>query len=242
MQATMVVVHAYRAASKAGTLTSIDRHVRKNMREELAEALKPIREQYPDLQIEDVVRRADPMDAILWAVGKYSAELVVVGTQGMHESSDIFIGSTTGALIKLGDAPVLAIPSGCQFEPIRHVIFAVKHPYVASKKVLMPFLMFVDHFNPNVDLLHITRDSTPDLSRFPNPYPITPHTHELHTWDSDNIYQSVQAYLKDHEADLLVVISRLRGFFEGLFAQSSTSSSMFNSDLPILVLHGGVRD
>jgi nucleotide-binding universal stress UspA family protein len=212
------------------------------LREELSSALKPILADFPALHVEEVVKKADPMDGLLWAMKKYAAELIVVGTQGAHESPDIFIGSTTGALIKLGDAPVLAIPSGSVFTPYKRVLFAVKHPYVASAQVLAPFLMLMDHFKATVDLLHVTRDSTPDLSRYPNPYPIPPHTHELHTSDSDNIYHSVQTHLKGHTADLLVVISRLRGFFEGLFAQSATSASMFNSDLPILVLHGGVRD
>lgn len=242
LNVSLVVVHAYRASSKAGVLTSIDRHVRKTAREEISKALEPIRVKYPDLNIEEVVRRADPMDAILWAVKKYHAELIIVGTQGTHESPAVFIGSTTGSLIKLGNAPVLAIPGICSFVSYARVLFAVKHPYVASRDVLTPFLTLMDHFNPSVELLHVTRDSTPDLSRFPNPYPIAPHTHTLHTSDSDNIYQSVQAYLKDHSADLLVVISRLRGFFEGLFAQSATSTTMFNSELPILVLHGGVRE
>lgn len=242
MNASLIVLHAYRAPTKAGTLTSVERHIRKNLQEEVSHALDPIRARYPELPIEVIVRKGDPMDAVLWAVKKHQAQLIVLGTQGIHESPDIFIGSTTGALVKLGNAAVLAIPSGCAFIPYRRVLIAVKHPFVASREVIVPFLMFMDHFNPSVDLLHVTRDSTPDLSRFPNPYPITPHTHDIHTSDSDNIYQSVQTYLKDHSADLLVVISRLRGFFEGLFAQSSTNSSMFNSELPILVLHGGVRE
>lgn len=242
LQTALVVVHGYRAASKAGTLTSIERHIRMTMHEEVAEALRSVRSKYPNLQIEEVVRRGDPMDALLWAAHKYHAELVIMGTQGVHESPEIFIGSTTGALIKLGDAPVLAIPPGCEYVLYHRILFAVKHPFVTSQQVLAPFLMLVGHFKPSVDLLHVTRDSTPDLSRFPNPYPIAPHAHALHTSDSDNIYHSVQAYLKDHDADLLVVISRLRGFFEGFFAQSSTSTSMFNSELPILVLHGGVRE
>jgi nucleotide-binding universal stress UspA family protein len=242
LNASLVVLHAFRQTSKAGILTSLDRHVRQNLREELSKALVPVKAKHPNLHIEEVVKRGDTMDVILAAFKKYHAELVVLGAQGTHESPDIFIGSTTGAMIKLGDAPVLAIPSGCTFVPFKRVLFAVKHPYVASKKVLLPFLMLTEHFHSTVDLLHVTRDSTPDLSRYPDPYPIPPHTQALHTSDSDNIYHSVQGYLKEHSADLLVVISRLRGFFEGLFAQSSTSTTMFNSELPILALHGGVRD
>lgn len=242
LNASMVVVHAYRAPSRAGTLTSIDRHIRKNLREEILKVLEPILLRYPDLQFGEAIRRADPLDAFLWTAKKFRADLIVVGTQGIHESPSVFIGSTTGSLIKLGNAPVLAIPSNCHYTPYQRVLFAVKHPYVASREVLNPFLLFLEHFHPIVDLLHVTRDSTPDLSHFPNPYPIAPHTNALVTSDSDNIYQSVQAYLTNHTADLLVVISRLRGFFEGLFAQRSTSTTMFNSELPILVLHGGVRE
>ena len=242
LNASLVVIHAYHATSGAGSLTSTERHIRKSVREELRASVRPIRNRYPDVKIKEVIKRADAMDALHWSIKKYRGDLVVVGTRGVHESEDIFIGSTTGSLIKLADAPVFAIPGHFKYRPYRRVLFAVKHPFVASQHVLNPFLILMDHFKPTVDLLYVTRDSTPDLSRFPNPYPIAPHTHEMHTSDSDNIYHSIQEYLKHHSSDLLVVISRLRGFFEGLFAQSSTSASSFNSELPILVLHGAVRE
>jgi nucleotide-binding universal stress UspA family protein len=242
MGASLIVLHAYRATSKAGILTSVERHIRRNAREELEQALGTIREMYPDLTIDEIIKRSDPMEALLWAAKKYHAELIVLGSQGTHESPDVFIGSTTGALIKLGDAPILAVPGDCTFVPFSRILFAVKHPFVASKPVIEPFLKLQAHFNAKVDLLHVTRDTMPDLSRFPNPYPIGPHIDTLHTSDSDNIYHSVQDYLKSADADLLVVISRLRGFFEGLFVQSSTRVTTFNSPLPFLVLHGGIRE
>ena len=200
-----------------------------------------IRENYPGLELEEIIENEPAAETILKAADQHSPEFIIVGTQGVHESREIFIGDTTGSLIKFGKAPVLAIPSGTTFKPYRHILFAVKNPYVASKQVLDPFLVLLESNGSNVDLLHVTRDSMPDLSRFPDPYLITPHTHNIRTAESDNIYHSVQDYLEERDADLLVVINRLRGFFEGLFAQSATSTKMFNSRLPILVLHGGTR-
>lgn len=239
--ARLVVVHGFRVTGRTGALT-LDGHVKKSMRKELSEIVKPLRIQHPDLKIDEVVRKGESKDVMLWASEKYKAAFIVVGTQGSHENSEIFIGSTTGSLVKLGNAAVLAIPSNCSYSPFREILFAVKNPHVASKVVIQPFLDLCDHFDSHTTLLHVTKDSMPDLSRFPNPYPIVPHIHSTQISDSDNIYASVQSYFKEHQADLLVVISRLRGFFEGLFAHGATSASTFNAQLPILVLHGSVRE
>jgi hypothetical protein len=216
--------------------------VRKSAREEIARILSEIRIQFPHLIIEEVLRKGEPMDVLLWAYGKSKAFLVVTGTQGVHEEPDVFIGDTTGALIKLGSAPVLAIPRKCKYVSFEKILFAVKNPHVGSAEVLEPFIAIKKHFQSKATLLHVTQDSTPDLSHFPNPYPIPPHTDIVETSDSHNIYHSVHEYLLNHDADLLVAISRLRGFFEGLFAHSAASASTFNSELPILVLHGGMRE
>ena len=234
---SLVVVHGSITDSTMGIVGSPG----EDPKDVMYNVVSKIREEFPKLELEESVVKATSTEAILWAAEKYTPWFTVVGTQGVHESGDIFIGETTGALIKFGRAPVLAIPSGTNFKPYRQILFAVKNPYVASKQVLDPFLALLESDGSNVDLLHVTRDSMPDLSRFPDPYLITPHTHTCHTAESDNIYQSVQNYLMERDADLLVVISRLRGFFEGIFAQSATSARMFNSRLPILVLHGGVR-
>jgi nucleotide-binding universal stress UspA family protein len=240
--ATLVLVHAYKVSGKAGALTSIERHIRISAMEEITGSLVEIKAMYPDLKIEETTRKGEAKDVLLWAASKYEAFIVIAGTQGVHEDPEVFVGSTTGALIKLGNAPVLAVPRKCMFTPFAKILFAVKNPHVASVEVLEPFLALREHFRSKVTLLHITQDSSPDLSRFPSPYPIEPHTDIVQISDGDNIYHSVQDYLLNQEADLLVAISRLRGFFEGLFSHSSTSASTFNSELPILVLHGGVRE
>ena len=242
MGVSMAVVHAYQYHGKGGVLSTVERQMRKTARQEISVSLKNIRSEFPGMKIEEVTRKGEAEDVLLWAAAKYKALVLVVGTQGQHERSDIFVGKTTGALIKLGSAPVLAVPGRCTYLAYDRIVFAVKNAHVGSGQVLEPLIAMQEHFNSHVTLLHVTQDSMPDLSRFPNPYAIAPHTHETLTSDSDNIYQSVADYLHGHDANLLVVISRLRGFFEGLFAQNIMSSDTFNSALPILVLHGRIHE
>lgn len=209
--------------------------------QKLDAALAPICGQFPNVRTRRLIIPAGPLEAICNAATQFDAMCIVAGAAGTHADPEMFIGSTTGEFVKNGNAPVLIIPDGCRFVSFSKVLFAVKNPYVASKDILDPFLNLMSYFNPSVELLHVTRDTMPDLSRFPDPYPIASHVGETHTSDSDNIYHSVQSYLGEHHSDLLVVISRLRGFFEGLFAQQTKNAALFHVDIPILVLHGRIR-
>ncbi len=242
MEARMLLVHAYEGQTRTVGFSSPDRQAGKRARLEMLAAHGDIRKLFPELKVEELVHRGEASNVILATSMKFKALLVVVGTQGIHEDEETFIGNTTGTLIKLGNTPVLAVPRNCKFAPYANMLFAVKNPHVATRDVLGPFLALQMYFHSYVTLLYVTRDSTPDLSRFPNPYPIEPHIQRLETSDSDNIYLSIESYLTAHPAHLLVVISRLRGFFEGLFAQTTTGIETFNARLPMLILHGGQRE
>jgi nucleotide-binding universal stress UspA family protein len=76
----------------------------------LAERLAGMREWYPEVEVERVVSRNRPTDALLRHAA--SAQLLVVGSTGHREMSGRLLGSTSHALARSAPCPVLVVPRG----------------------------------------------------------------------------------------------------------------------------------
>lgn len=83
----------------------------------LAERLAGMREWYPEVEVERVVTRDAPRDALLGYAR--SAQLLVVGSTGHRELSGRLLGSTSHALARSAPCPLLVVPRGTRPEPQR---------------------------------------------------------------------------------------------------------------------------
>ena len=164
-----------------------------------------------------------------------SADFVVMGCQGEHENQDTFLGSTSGALVKTTEIPVLLVPPRYKFKGIQKIVFAAKDTYVRFMGALEPIIQINQLFKPHVQLLHIGDNSDPIPE---NSFSILNVINDITRYGNDNFNESIHEYLTQHDADLLCVIRRKRGILEKLLGPAKTPANKFNVDIPVLVLIG----
>jgi nucleotide-binding universal stress UspA family protein len=74
-----------------------------------------------------VILGEGPISAtIVNAAGKYSCDLIVMGTHGASGFREMFIGTNTYKVIKYASCPVLIIPTKKKFKEFRNVFFPLK--------------------------------------------------------------------------------------------------------------------
>ena len=73
----------------------------------------------------------NPSEAILQTGRRLNAGLIVMGTHGLGGFRKLFLGSTTEAVLRRTEWPVLAVPAGAVSAP------AVEHPGVQLRRILL---------------------------------------------------------------------------------------------------------
>ncbi|HZV68340.1 MAG TPA: universal stress protein [Saprospiraceae bacterium] len=197
--------------------------------------IKKIKRKHPGVPVDFRIIKGDTLDGIKKLIENTKADIVVMGTQGEGENPDTFLGSTSGALVKTTDIPVILIPPGFKFNGIDKVVFAAKDTFVKFMGALEPIISINQIFKPHVQLLH--------LGELPDPIPeqsfsILQVINDITRYGNDNFNESIHEYLSQHHADLLCVIRRKRGLIEKLLGPSKTLASKFSTDIPVLVLIG----
>lgn len=77
-----------------------------------------------NIKVVHKISSGDPLTNILEICEEMRLDMVVMGTEGINGQLDQFIESLTSQVIQLSSIPILAIPKGSVFQPIKHVVFA----------------------------------------------------------------------------------------------------------------------
>ena len=66
---------------------------------------------------------------------------------------EVFLGKTSGKIIKQTDIPALIVPEGYVFKPMNSILMAIKSAVIKKEGVLEPLKTIKNDFKSSVDLL-----------------------------------------------------------------------------------------
>ncbi len=235
----ITLLSTYRAYSNAGTLVDVEDYMKQDSAEEMLTLIKPVE---PLLEngalLDSKIVHGDPAPAIASYAKQEGYDLIVMGTTGATGLKEIFTGSTTNAVIKAATVPVLAVPTQAPFRHLRNMILAIDEKPITSAKVTAALRELAQVHSAHIYVFHqmVGDDSKgvdPSVGMYLDGLEASIH-YEL---DPEDVNTSLEEFVKEHPADLLVMVRRKRSFFEGLFHRSVTAREVFHSGLPMLILH-----
>ena len=164
-------------------------------------------------------------------------DLILIEPRTTSIKDEVFLGETSGKIIKQTNIPALIIPEGYVFKPINHVLMALKSAIVKKNNSLIPLKDIQNKFKSRIDLLLVKTpfhnegdfDVDKDLASIVN---------ETIYSDNPTTYQGVLEHYKTNDPDMLCVVRRKRGFFTKLWENSTILKKDFYTTLPVLVLGG----
>ena len=233
--ADIMIVHCFSLLHKVVSHTTGNAEAGKDPERWILKRIDKLKVKYPELRVNYKIIRDDVLSSLKKMMEMTSADFVVMGCQGEHENPETFLGSTSGALVKTTEIPVLLVPPRFKFKGIQKVVFAAKDTFVRFLGALEPIIQINQLFKPHVQLLHIGDNSDPIPE---HSFSILQVINDITRYGNDNFNESIHEYLTQHDADLLCVIRRKRGILEKLLGPAKTPASKFNVDIPILVLIG----
>ncbi|WP_018478706.1 universal stress protein [Pontibacter roseus] len=200
---------------------------------------------YDQVSIRSVAKMGTPFKLILKALDKYKVDLVIMGMQGGGSISQAVLGSTTLSVMQASLVPVLAIPKGVSFTPVKSVVFAVnlnKLPAAVDLHLLREFLLVSE---AKLHLLHLYRnnsqqvkfDARPALKTITEKLEGVPYKVSFDV--AEDVAAGIQQFIQEKAADLLVLLPQKHNFIEKLLDRSVTGRITAHPLVPLLALPFG---
>jgi len=171
-----------------------------------------------------------------------TVEAVVMGTQGASGLAAVLVGSRTVSMIKRVNCPVYAIPSNAKFRTLKKILFTTDLELMPEDTVLKPLIELAKNHQSHMSILHIAKEGdhkTIDKTFIEHElnYQFLDLPHDFESTVGENISAAIEDYTKEHQVDLVAMISPRGNLFHRIFHRSITKKLALHADTPMLVLH-----
>ena len=234
--AKLYVVQIYNVYTKAGTMIKVD-HI---LERESTAFLNTHVAKIDTKGVEVVVKtfKGKLVDTIEQACKALDVDLILLEPRTNSIKDEVYLGKTSGKIVKQTNIPALIVPEGYVYKPIIYILVALKSAMIKKDNVLSPLKSIKDQFKSIVNLLLVKTpfhnegdfDVNEDLASL-----ITKTTYS----ENPTTFQGVLEHYQSNKPDLLCVVRRKRGFFVKLWESNTILKKDFHStSLPVLVLSG----
>ncbi len=177
------------------------------------------------------------------AIARYAKaktiDLIIMGTKGASGLKKIFEGSNTAQLMEISPVPVIGVPAKAVYTGMKKIVYATdfKNAFEETRRLakiaaLFNASIFVMHCLPSKSSKRQDRNIEPELINKAQYGAIT-----FHQVNSDDVDQAIGQFIKKTGADMLVMFTHQRSFFEKLLGQSVTRSMAFQTRIPLLAFN-----
>jgi nucleotide-binding universal stress UspA family protein len=167
---------------------------------------------------------------------------VVMGTRGAGAMEVLFLGSTTLSAINQLKVPVMIIPPGATYRPIKKLGFACDYSQVAYSTPIREIRELCQTFRAELKVLNVdyeNRKFTPEV-----PISLTkvhelldPLDPEYHFIDDPNVEDGINKFAETHGIDMLITIPKKHRLLDNIFRKSHTRKLALHAHVPIVAIH-----
>ena len=233
--AKVFVFRAYKVLSKAGTFININDILERETNLYIKTMISSVDTKGVDVKM--ISAKGGTVESINSVHEELGIDLIVVGPRSNSIKEEVFLGSTSGSIVKQTEIPVLIVPEHYKFSPFKVALTAFKSGILEQQDVLTPLQEIKSLFKTKVNLLLV---KTPEykeedlivdasLKALQNTFSI-----------SENVttFQGVLEHFQSNNPDLLCVFRRKKGFFQKLWEKNTVLKSEFHCSIPLLILSG----
>ena len=182
-------------------------------------------------------------NAILDAAQNPNTELIVIGTTGIHDSIDKWLGTVSNIVAQKANRPILLVPNGTKYTPVKRLLYACdfSKPYfdVHTEGVVADLAKKLD---ARVDVVFVKRDNKDyeaDKNVMKKVFKMDAPDVPLNVKiiEGDSIVQTIRDYAISEDIDWMVLATEQRSFFQDLLHDSVSKKLALHPELPLLVTH-----
>lgn len=226
-------MEVFNAAGKTGSQTNVSQNITASREERLKEVIKKVDPKQTPLKI--VSFNEELPDGVKQIDKELGIDLIILAPKSNDIQEELYLGYTSGTIIKKTDIPTLIVPKGTSYMKFKTILLGFKSGILKRKRILDPLIQIKNKHKSLVHLLlvKIPGYSDDDLRVDPSLMDISA---QLTFTENATTYHGVLEHFQSQQPNLLCVFRRKRGFFKKLWEKSTISKSEFFAPIPVLVL------
>jgi nucleotide-binding universal stress UspA family protein len=234
--AKLYVVQIYNVYTKAGTMINVDAIIQKESKEFLDSHVASI--DTKDVEIYTRTFKGKLVDTMEKVSDALDVDLIILEPRTNSIKDEVYLGKTSGKIIKRTQIPALIVPEGYVYKPIVKILVAMKSAIIKKEGVLYPLSAIKNQFKAVVNILLVKTQHHKEEDFILNDELKGMITNTTIA-ERPTTFQAVLEHYKSNSPDLLCVVRRKRGFFRKLWEEDTVLKKDFHSNkLPVLVLSG----
>ena len=203
-----------------------------------------LEEQFPGLKevtYQNVVEGGTLLDSMRTLVKDYDVAMVIMGTHGASGIQRALLGSNAYNIMKHLPCPVIALPEDADIKQMKRIGLGGDYKSIPSADCLKSVIELARAFYAELMIIHIGEDqdlehSEMEIARGMEKY-LKNTKHSFHFRKDTHVEDGLVNFAKEHEIDLLAMISKRHSFLERLTQGSQTRRMMLDIPMPLMVMH-----
>ncbi|WP_296311515.1 universal stress protein [Winogradskyella sp. UBA3174] len=234
--AKLYVVQIYNVYTKAGTMIKIDHILERESKVFLDQHVSSINTK--GVEVYTRTFKGKLINTLDQVCNALDVDLIILEPRTNSIKDEVYLGKTSGKIIKRTQIPALIVPEGYVYKPIVKILIALKSAVIKKEGVLKPLSSIKNQFKAVANILLV---KTPFHSK--EDFELNDELLEIITnktiAESPTTFQAVLEHAKANYPDMLCVVRRKRGFFRNLWENDTILKKDFHSTtMPVLVLSG----
>ncbi|WP_303318774.1 universal stress protein [Flavivirga abyssicola] len=233
--AKLFIVQVYNVYTKAGTMIKIDPIIERESKAFLNDLVSQI--DTKNVKVVKKTLKGKLISTLELASKAANIDLILVEPRTNSIREEVFLGKTSGKIIKQTQIPALIVPEGYKFKPFSNVLLAIKSAIIKKNDALDPLLSVKNTFKASVNMLLV---KTPYYNEgdFSVEQKLLDTVDNITKTENATTFHGVLQHLQSYNPDMLCVVRRKRGFFTKKWEKNVILKKDFSSSIPVLVLRG----
>mgnify|MGYP000288902558 CR=1 FL=1 len=233
INANVYVVSVFKELSKVGGLSKVNTILKEESENRLDKVLSLVDKKGVKVIAHPI--KGEILDGISRISKQVPIDLMVLAPRSNSIKEEVYLGKTSGKLLKQTNIPILVVPEKAKFQAPKTMLMAFKNGTFEKDELLEVLRKFKQSFGTEVHVLHVeTPETTEEMKK------VTENLKALQTSytqvQAASTFQGVIEYFQQYNPDMLCVIRRKRGFFKKLWEKNEILKKEFYTSKPLLVL------
>lgn len=245
-ESEIIVCYAFELPAQGiNVLIDISSELQKNAQQDLKSLEQKVKQSglAEGISIEYMALLGELNEVINTVSTQKEIDLVVMGTKGESDLASKLFGTNTVSAIKHCQSPLLVIPSGADYQPLKKIAFAIDYLKPKNEEVLNLLRTIALKYKSKLNMVNVHTDG--EIGEF------IASVKEMQNWYSEKlegvdldfifvenylIEDGVFDFIRHNSTDMLTMVTKKHSFFDKIFRKSISEELALHTDVPLLTL------
>jgi nucleotide-binding universal stress UspA family protein len=167
-------------------------------------------------------------------------DLIVMGTKGKNDASNLTFGSNTLQVLKYVQCPVLAIPNDYKYVQPKHAVFPTNYLIPYKRRELKLLCNLFSPYRTKIDMLYVSKSEKLSFRQEDNKAFIQEivckNEINFYTTESKKIDDAINTYIKNNSVDFLIMVNTRHSYLENILFESTIDKVSIKMSIPLLAM------